>query len=393
MGTLVDRGGTTSHATLSAPRSSRRAWAYIRGLLSSVERKNGWQMAEVNGDTTPYGVQHLAGRALWDAETVQDDLRAYLVEHRGDSQAILVIDETGFLKKGQHAAGVARQYTGTAGRIEHCQIGVFLAYTSRQGHALLACALYGPQAWTNDPARCACAGIPEKHPFAMKPQLARQMLKRACEAKVPMAWVTGDSVYGDGRRQRMWLEEREPAYVLAVSGKEYVWRGWQQSQVKTVLATLPPDGWTRLSAGAGSKGLRWYEWRWLPLAQPMRPTWRRWLLVRRSVNDPTDLTAYVVFALRGCALETVVRVAGSRWTVENCFEAAKGEVGLDQYAGRSWSGWYRHRTLAMWAYALLTVLRATHLPPQEAQKKYSLNPRPSSLAAFKATRGLVCRCV
>jgi SRSO17 transposase len=368
----------------------RRAWAYIRGLLSPVARKNGWQLAEINGDTTPSGVQHVLGRARWDDEAVRDELRAYLVEHLGEPQAVLVIDETGFLKKGQHSAGVARQYSGTAGRVEHCQIGVFLAYASRQGHALLDCALYVPQAWTNDRERCERAGLPEKQPFATKPALARQMLKRAFDARVPAAWVTGDSVYGDDRRLRVWLEEREQAYVLAVSGKEYVWRGWQQHQVKTVLATLPPDGWTRLSAGAGTKGLRWYEWRWLPLAHPMHPAWRRWLLIRRSVNDLTDLTAYVVFAPHESALETVVRVAGSRWTVESCFEAAKGEVGLDQYEVRSWAGWYRHITLAMWAYALLTVLRAVHLQSEEALKKTLSSPNPSSLAAFKAKRGLGC---
>jgi SRSO17 transposase len=366
----------------------RRAWAYIRGLLSPVERKNGWQLAEVNGDATPYGVQHLLGRARWDDEAVRDDLRAYLVEHLGEPQAVLVLDETGFLKKGQQSAGVARQYSGTAGRIENCQIGVFLAYASSQGHALLDCALYVPQAWTNDRERCERAGLPEKHPFATKPELARQILKRAFDARVPAAWVTGDSVYGDDRRLRGCLEEREQAYVLAVSGKEYVWRGWQQHQVKTVLATLPSDGWTRLSAGAGTKGLRWYEWRWLPLAHPMHPAWRRWLLVRRSLSDLTDLTAYVVFAPHESSLEMVVRVAGSRWTVESCFEAAKGEVGLAQYEVRSWTGWYRHITLAMWAYALLTVLRAAHLPPEETPKKTLAHLTPSSLAAFKATRGL-----
>ena len=369
----------------------RRAWAYSRGLLSPVERKNGWQLAEVNGDATPYGVQHLLGRARWDDEAVRDDLRAYWVEHLGEPQAVLVIDETGFLKKGQQSAGVARHYSGTAGRIENCQIGVFLAYASSQGHALLDCALYVPQAWTNDRERCERAGLPEKHPFATKPELVRQMLKRAFDARVPAAWVTGDSVYGDDRRLRVWLEEREQAYVLAVSGKEYVWCGWQQHQVKTVLATLPSDGWTRLSAGAGTKGLRWYEWRWLPLAHPLLPAWRRWLLVRRSVSAPTDLTAYVVFAPHESALEAVVRVAGSRWTVESCFEAAKGEVGLDQYEVRSWHGWYRHITLAMWAYALLTVLRAAHLPSDETPQKTWAQPRPSSLAAFKVTRGLGCR--
>src|SRR5215813_2245297 len=369
----------------------RRAWAYIRGLLSPIERKNGWQLAEVNGDTTPYGVQHLLGRARWDDEAVRNALRAYLVEHLGEPQAVLVIDETGFLKKGEHPAGVARQYSGTAGRIENCQIGVFLAYASSRGHALLDCALYLPKDWINDGERCQGAGVPEKHPFATKPQLARQMLQHAFDAQVPAAWVTGDSVYGDDRRLRVWLEARAQAYVLAVSGKEYVWRGWRQHQVKTVLATLPPDGWTRLSAGAGTKGPRWYEWRWLPLAQPMHPAWRRWLLVRRSVSDPTDLTAYVVFAPHESSLEVVVRVAGSRWTVESCFEAAKGEVGLDQYEVRSWTGWYRHITLAMWAYALLTVLRAVHLPLEKALKKTLPCPNPSSLAVFKARRGLECR--
>ena len=245
-----------------------------------------------------------------------------------------------------------------------------------------------PQAWTNDRERGERAGLPEQRPFATQPELARQMLKRAFDARVPAAWVPGDSVYGDDRRRRVWVEEREQAYVLAVSGKEDVWRGWQQHQVKTVLATLPSDGWTRLSAGAGTKGLRWYAWRWLPLAHPMHPAWRRWLLVRRSLSDLTDLTAYVVFAPHESSLEMVVRVAGSRWTVERCFAAAKGEVGLEQYEVRSWTGWYRHGTLAMWAYALLTVLRAAPLPPEETPKKTLAPLTPSSLAAFKATRGL-----
>jgi SRSO17 transposase len=307
----------------------RRAWASIRGMLSPIERKNGWQLAEGNGDATPYGVQHLLGRARGNDEAVRDDLRAYLGEHLGEPQAVLVMDETGFLKKGQHVAGVARPYSGTAGRLEKCQIGVFLAYASSQGHALLDGALSLPKAWPNDRERCQSAGVPEQQPFATKPQLARQLLARAFNAQVPAAWVTGDSVYGDDRR-RLWLEAQERAYVLAVSGKEYGWQGWQQRQGKTVLAALPADGWTRLSAGMGTKGPRWYEWCWLPLAHPRLPVWRRWLLVRRSVSDPTDLTAYVVFAPHASALEAVVRGAGSRWTVESCFEAAQGEVGLDQ---------------------------------------------------------------
>ena len=372
-----------------ARREARRhAWAYIRGLLSPVERKNGWQLAEVNGDATPYGLQHLLGRARWDAAAVREDLRTYLVESIGDPQAVLVLDETGFLKKGQQSAGVARQYSGTAGRIENCQIGVFLAYASRQSHALLDCALYMPQAWTNDRERCKRAGLPEQHLFATKPQLARQMLQRAFDARVPAAWVTGDSVYGNDRHLRMWLEEHERAHVLAVSGKEYVWRAGQQQQVKTILATLATEAWYRLSAGDGAKGPRWYDWTWLPLAAPVQPAWRRWLLVRRRLSDPTDLTAYVVFAPQATTLATLVPVAGSRWTIEQCFEEAMGEVGLDHYEVRSWTGWYRHITLAMWAYALLTVLRAGRRPTEGAPKKTLPQPAPSSLAAFKAARGL-----
>jgi SRSO17 transposase len=368
-----------------------RAWAYIRGLLSPVERKNGWQLAEVNGETTPYGVQHLLGRAMWDADALRDDVRPYVVEHLGAPEAVLVVDETGFLKKGQHSAGVARQYSGTAGRVENCQIGVFLTYASPRGHVLLDRELYLPKEWTSDEARCAGAGIPAERTFATKPQFAQQMLERAFDAHVPASWVAGDSVYGDNRALRAWLEEHDHAYVLAVSGKEYLWQAGQQHQVKTLLATLAPEGWNRLRAGDGTKGPRWYDWRWLALAAPRQLHWRRWLLVRRSLHDPTELTAYVVFAPHATVLETVVQVAGSRWTIEQCFEEAKGEVGLDQYEVRSWTAWYRHITLAMWAYALLTVLRAAHLPAAPPLKKISQGSSGSRLTTFKASRGLLCR--
>lgn len=368
-----------------------RAWAYIRGLLSPVERKNGWQLAEVNGDATPYGVQHLLGRAQWDADALCDDLRPYVVEHLGDPQAVLVVDETGFLKKGQHSAGVARQYSGTAGRVENCQMGVFLTYAAPQGHVMLDRALYLPKEWTNDAGRCQGAGIPVERPFATKPQLAQQMLQHAFDQGVPAAWVTGDSVYGDNRSLRLWLEEHHHAHVLAVSGKAYVWRAGRQQQVKTILAALEAEGWCRLSAGDGAKGPRWYDWTRLPLAAPLWPDWRRWLLVRRSLSDPTELTAYVVFAPQETALETLVPVAGSRWTIEQCFEEAKGEVGLDHYEVRSWTGWYRHITLAMWAYALLTVLRAAQPSEVGGLKKIPQGSTRSSFTAFKTSRGLVCR--
>jgi SRSO17 transposase len=371
--------------------SRQRVMAYLRGLLSEAERKNSWQVAEACGDPTPYGFQYLLARADWDADLVRDELRTYLIQHLSDPNGVLVLDETGFVKKGRHSAGVARQYTGTVGKVENCQIGVFLGYASPLGHALVDRELYLPKEWTDDRARCRQAGIPADRPFATKPQLARQLLARAFAAGVPAKWVTGDSVYGDDRRLRLWLEAQPQPYVLAVSGKEYVWRGWQQRQVKSILATLPEEGWTRLSAGDGAKGPRSYDWRWLPLTPPLEPGWCRWLLVRRSLSDPTDLTAYVVFAPQITTLPEVVGVAGSRWTIESGFEEAKGEVGLDHYEVRSWTGWYRHITLAMWALALLTSMRAGMIAVEVLKKSLQPPSEASPLAAFKARRGLSSR--
>jgi SRSO17 transposase len=371
--------------------SRHRAQAYLQGLLSEAERKNSWQVAEVSGYSTPYGFQYLLSRADWDADAVRDELRLYVIQHLGDPHGVLVLDETGFLKKGEHSAGVARQYSGTAGKVENCQIGVFLSYASPLGHALLDRELYLPKAWTDDGARCRQAGIPADRSFATKPQLAQQMLHRAFRAGVPAKWVTGDSVYGADRRLRQGLEAQPQAYVLAVSGQEYVWLEGRQRQVKRLLAILPEDGWTRLSAGDGAKGPRWYDWRWLPLAAPLALGWCRWLLVRRSLSTPTELTAYVVFAPHATPVEEVVRVAGSRWTVESGFEEAKGEVGLDQYEVRSWTAWYRHITLAMWALALLIVMRAGTIAVEALKKSLPPPQGASPLAAFKARRGLASR--
>lgn len=369
----------------------QRAMAYLRGLLSSAERKNSWQLAEISGAATPYAFQHLLRRALWDPEAVRDELRHYIVQHLGDPEAVLVIDETGFLKKGRHSAGVARQYSGTAGKVDNCQIGVFLGYAGPLGHALVDRELYLPEDWTDDRERCRQAGIPDERRFATKPQLAQQMLTRTLAAGVSARWVTGDSVYGNDRRLRMWLEAQPHAYVLAVSGQEYVWLDGRQRQVKTLLAALLEEGWTRLSAGNGSKGPRWYDWRWVPLAEPMDPAWRRWLLVRRGLGTPPELSAYVVFAAQATTLEEVVRVAGTRWTIESGFEAAKSEVGLDQYEVRSWTGWYRHITLVMWALALLTVLRAGTIALEALKKSLEPPQERDSLAGFKASRGLASR--
>src|SRR5215210_2997736 len=334
----------------------RRALAYLSGLLSPLERKNGWQLAEAAGDATPDGVQDFLSRRRWDADAVRDDLRAYVVEHLGDPDAVLALDETGFLKKGDKSAGVQRQYSGTAGRIENCQVGVFLGYASRHGRALVDRALYLPERWVRDAARCAAAGIPEGLTLTTKPQLGLAMLDRALEADVPFAWVAGDSVYGADHRIRRRLEARGRGYVLAVTSGQRL--GFVP--VESWLAKVPPEGWRRLSAGDGAKGPRLYDWAYLPY-RGAAPGWRMGLLVRRSPAKPDELAFYLTHAPEGTTLARLVRVAGTRWTIEGCFEAAKGEVGLDEYEVRSWTGWHRHTTLAMLAHAYLAALRKAAL--------------------------------
>ncbi|NTU80637.1 MAG: IS701 family transposase [Chloroflexales bacterium] len=363
---------------------------YLAGLLSPAERKNSWQLAEISGAATPYGFQHLLGRAIWDADALRDRLRSYITDYLAAPNAVGVIDESGFLKKGIKSAGVARQYSGTAGKIENCQIGVFLSYASEHGHTLMDRELYLPKAWTDDRERCRGAGIPDERTFATKPLLARQMLERTFAAGVELAWIAGDSVYGDHRPLRQWLEGRRQAYVLAVTTKEHLWHEQQNQSVSTILASLPSDGWERLSAGAGSKGPRWYDWRRLALSDPDQEGFKRWLLIRRSISKPSKLTAYVTFGPAESSLAELVGVAGVRWTVEESIQTAKGEVGLDHYEVRSWTGWYRHMTLAMWAAAFLSVVRAEHGAPLAPKKGLVKPVGPSSLASFKAQRGLRC---
>jgi len=365
----------------------RRALAYLQGLLSPLERKNGWQLAEEAGDPTPYGVQHLLGRAQWDADAVRNDLRAYVVEHLGDKQAVLIVDETGFVKKGAQSVGVQRQYSGTAGRIENCQIGVFLVYASAKGRTFLDRALYLPQEWTQDKPRCQQAGVPDTVGFATKPMLAKQMIARALAAGVPVRWVTGDSVDGNDGKLRGWLEAQRLAHVLGVSGNHYVWVDWQQRPVAVVAQQVPRNAWQRLSAGSGSKGPRWFDWAALRLPGA-EGEWQRWLLLRRQVNKPTELAYYRVFAPAPTSLAAMVKVAGTRWAVEECFETAKGEVGLDQYEVRSWSGWHRHITLTLLAHAYLTVVRAQTQIAEPRKKKTPSHPvPPHRTAAADRARG------
>jgi SRSO17 transposase len=289
----------------------------------------------------------------WDADRVREDLHAYVVEHLGDAQAVLVLDETGFLKKGDKSCGVQRQYSGTAGRIENCQIGVFLGYASQHGHALIDRALYLPESWAADPARRAAAGVPQAVVFATKPQLGRAMLVRAFAAGVPCAWVAGDSVYGADYRLRRCIEQHQRGYVLAVTSAQRL--GFKA--VADWLEDVPAKAWRRLSAGEGAKGPRLYDWAYLPERAAAAPGWQKGLLIRRKIKKPGEFTFYLTLSPTETPLAQLVRVAGMRWTVEACFEAAKSEVGLDEYEVRSWTGWHRHITLAMLAHAYLAVLR------------------------------------
>jgi SRSO17 transposase len=332
----------------------RRAAAYLRGLLASVERKNGWQLAEAAGDRTPDGMQDFLSRMQWDAEAVRDDLQAYVMQHLGDPQAVLVLDETGFLKKGTKSAGVARQYSGTAGRIENCQIGVFLGYAGCHGRALIDRALYLPSDWAKDNARRREARIPEDIAFTTKPKLGLAMLERARQADIPFAWITGDSVYGADGALRRWAEQHRRGYVLAVTSGQYL----GQRPVTSWIEGLSGQAWQRLSAGDGAKGPRLYDWACVPY-QGGAEGFQCALLVRRSIAKPTELTFYLTHAPDGTTLAALVRIAGARWNIESLFEQAKGEVGLDEYEVRSWVGWHRHNTLAMFALAYLAVIRKT----------------------------------
>jgi SRSO17 transposase len=340
----------------------RRALSYLRGLLHPVERKNGWQLAEQAGERTPDGMQRLLDAAEWDVDAVRDDLRAYVVEHFGHRRAVLVLDETGFLKKGTKSAGVQRQYSGTAGRIENCQVGVFLAYASPRGRAFLDRELYLPHEWIVDRPRRREAGMPEAVEFRTKPQLAQLMLERALAARVPWAWVTADEIYGGDRRLRLWLELHDLAHVLASESTEPLWvnadRGPAQVGAAAIAAHIPARAWRRLSVGQGSKGPRLYAWARFPIRPLKEPGRGYWLLVRRSLAAPTELAYDVCYGPSGATLAALARVAGLRWSIEEGFERAKDDVGLGQYEVRRYLAWYRHITLALLAHAYLEVTRA-----------------------------------
>lgn len=334
----------------------RTATAYVHGLLADLDRKNCWNLAEHAGHTGPQAMQRLLRTASWDAEAVRDDIRAYVAEYLGPG-GILIVDETGVGKKGTGSAGVQRQYSGTLGRIDNCQIGVFLAYATPTGRALIDRRLYLPErSWLADPDRCQRAGIPTDTGFATKPALATAMILAALDAGIDTAWVTGDEVYGQDPRLRAALEERQIGYVLAIAGNRRVSLEGAERTAAEIAHSVADRHWHHYSAGTGAKGHRIYSWAWARI-DTHQPGWR-WLLIRRNLTTG-ELAFYRCYAPTPMPLLRLVRVAGTRWAIEESFQAAKGQVGLDHYQVRGWRPWHRHVTLAMLALAFLAVLAAT----------------------------------
>jgi SRSO17 transposase len=336
-----------------------RVREYVSGLVAGLERKNGWTLAERAGEAGPDGMQRLLRRADWDVDGVRDDVRAYVVEQLGDREGVLIADDTGFLKKGTRSAGVQRQYSGTAGRTENCQVGTFLAYASARGHALIDRELYLPQSWTEDRDRCRAAGVPDGVEFATKPRLAQRMLQRAIDAGVPFAWFTADEAFGQVKYLRVWLEERDVFHVMATKRNDtLITTAAGEERADALVAALPARAWRRLSAGAGAHGPREYDWARLPIRVSWQPGRGHWLLARRSLADPGEIAYYVCYGPRRSALVDLAWIAGSRWHIEECFQQAKNEAGLDHYQVRSWRAWHAHITLSMLALAWLAAGRA-----------------------------------
>ena len=360
-GALIDRIGPR----FSRYEPLRHAAGLMLGMVSGLDRKNCWTIAEHRGDRSPDGLQHLLSRAKWDAEAVRDDLRDYVVDAFGDPGAVLVVDETGDVKKGTATVGVQRQYSGTAGRIENAQVAVYLTYAAPRGHALIDRALYLPKSWAEDADRCQEAGIPtDRRGFATKPTLAKMLISRAVEANTPAAWVAGDEVYGADPTLRAAIRGHGLGYVLAVSANRRVPTEAGPIRVDALPAMLPARAWQKHSAGAGSHGHRLYSRAWIALLpEDDTDTGQHHLLIRR--NDRTGELAYLrCYTPHPVPLRTLVVVAGQRWRIEESFQAAKGLTGLDQHQVRRWVSWHRWTTLAMLAHAFLAVATAAERDTQ-----------------------------
>jgi SRSO17 transposase len=348
-------------------RVAASAGQFLDGLLGNEPRKTGWMRAEVAGDPGPWRQQAILGRGRWDADALRDIVREYALETLANEDAVLVIDETGFLKQGKASCGVARQYTGSAGKITNCQIGVFACYVSRHGHAFIDRALYLPKEWTDDPKRLKAAHVPDEVGFATKPQIARRMIARAIAAKVPFSFVAADSVYGTGDIEAM-LRKAGKGYVLGVASN-HVFHSWGKKQLvggtaAKIAQSLPKSAWRRLSSGEGTKGPRWHDWAYIELADldageyndALKGTWTRGMLVRRNIADG-ELAFFSIWCPKGTPMKTLVSVEGHRWSIEDSFETAKNELGLDHNETRSWHGWHRHVSLVMLAFAVMAVIR------------------------------------
>ena len=360
-------------------RAATNAGLFVDGLLGDERRKTGWMRAEAAGDPGPWRQQALLGRDRWDADALRDMVCEYVIEHLADDDAVLVIDETGFLKQGKSSCGVARQYTGSAGKITNCQIGVFAAYVSRHGHAFIDRALYLPKAWTDNPARLKTTYVPNDVTFATKPQLAARMIERAIATSVPFRWVAGDTVYGVGDIERE-LRQAGKGYVLGVDAS-HVFRSWGKPRMiagsaAEIAKALGASDWKRLSAGQGTKGPRLHDWCYLELAdlesdefnEENHGLWTRGLLIRRNIADG-DLAYFTTWCPAGTPIGTLVGVEGHRWAIEDSFETAKNEFGLDHNETRSWHGWHRHVSLVMLAFAMMAAIQ--HQANKRTPKKPS----------------------
>jgi SRSO17 transposase len=348
-----------------------RVREYVSGLVAGLERKNGWTLAEWAREVSPDGMQRLLRRADWDVDGVRDDVRGYVIEQLGDPDGVLIADDTGFLKKGTGSAGVQRQYSGTAGRTENCQVGVFLAYASRYGHALIDRELYLPRTWAEDRDRCHAASIPEQAEFVTKPRQAQAMIARAVAAGVPFAWFTADETYGQAKYLQAWLEDQDIWHVMAIRCSDTLTMAEGERRADGLIAAVPSRSWQRISAGAGAHGPREYDWARIPV----RAGWQRgrghWLLARCSVSDPKEIAYYACYGPRRSSTADLAWVAASRWHIEECFQQAKGEAGLDHYQVRSWRAWYAHITLSMLALAWLAASKA------QAEKRGSAPATPA----------------
>jgi SRSO17 transposase len=375
-------------------RVAANAGLYLDALLGDERRKTGWMRAEAAGDPGPWRQQALLDRSRWEADELRDIVQSYVVENLADDDAVLVLDETGFLKQGKASCGVARQYTGSAGKITNCQIGVFATYVSRHGHAFIDRALYLPKDWTDDAARLRTASVPDDVGFATKPKLAARMIARAIAGSIPFRWVAADTVYGIGDIERD-LRQAGKGYVLGVSAS-HVFHSWRKPRViagtaAEIASTLQPSDWKRLSAGAGTKGPRLHDWCYLELAdlesEEINHTnhtnhglWTRGLLIRRTIAD-AELAFFTTWCPAGTSIKTLVKVEGHRWAIEDSFETAKNEFGLDHNETRSWHGWNRHVSLVMLAFAMMAVIRnqANRPLPQKKQAKLQKKRRTSSV--------------